>query len=220
MEKNKNKTSLCLCSNITCCTSACSDQPMRSDASLEIMVGSHISAHALRATWCRSKPGNLEFAFFEFQTASKHLKSTHIQLQSNRVDRFVERPGELVLPQGFQDDILHELQLVGLPALLVWVRHRRGRGIPEPRRVRLGVRGHDGGRLWTQQTSQQMYTGRFLLPVQQLVRGRSDATSLHCLSGRWIIETVTTPGDQWLFFCSWSITQVFLFVLFCFFSLI
>lgn len=133
----------------------------------------------------------------------QHLKSTHIQLQLNRVDRFVERPGELMLPQGFQDDVLHELQLVGLPALLVWVRHRRGRGIPEPRRVRLGVRGHDGGRLWTQQTSRQMCTGRFLLPVKQLVRGRSDATSLHCLSGRWIIETVTTTGDQWLFFfCS------------------
>lgn len=130
----------------------------------------------------------------------RHLKSTHVQLQLNHVDRLVERPGKLVLPQGFQDDVLHELQLVGLPALLVWVRHLRGRGIPEPRRVRLGVCRHDGGRLWAQPTSRQMYTGRFLLPVQQLIRGRSNTTSLHSLSGKWIVVTVNTQEDQQLFF--------------------
>lgn len=45
-----------------------------------------------------------------------HTAATHRQAELDGVDGLVERPGELVLPQGLHHHVLHVLQLVGLPA--------------------------------------------------------------------------------------------------------
>lgn len=41
--------------------------------------------------------------------------ATYRQAEFDGVDRLVERPGELMLPQSLHHHILHVLQLVGLP---------------------------------------------------------------------------------------------------------
>lgn len=45
-----------------------------------------------------------------------HTAATHRQAELDGIDGLVERPGELVLPQGLHHHVLHVLQLVGLPA--------------------------------------------------------------------------------------------------------
>lgn len=47
-------------------------------------------------------------------------------------------------PQGFDHYVLHILQLVGPPALLVGIGHLGRWGINKLRRVLVGVCGHDG----------------------------------------------------------------------------
>lgn len=48
---------------------------------------------------------------------------THRQSELDGVDGLVERPGELMLPQRLDHDILHVLQLIGLAAGFSGIRH-------------------------------------------------------------------------------------------------
>lgn len=54
---------------------------------------------------------------------------TYRQIQFNCINRLVERPSKLMLPQGLHHNILHILQLVGLPARFIGISHLRRRRI-------------------------------------------------------------------------------------------
>lgn len=68
-----------------------------------------------------NNPKNLSDRHKAFQ--AEKMTDTYRQIQFNCINRLVERPSKLMLPQGLHHDILHILQLVGLPARFVGISH-------------------------------------------------------------------------------------------------